>query len=50
MSSDGEFVMNDLRIKFAVFWFFIAGAMLGNTILYFVVPDVKDEIRAGGRR
>ena len=39
--------MNDLRIKFAAFWFFIAGAMLANTILYFVVPGVIDEIRIG---
>ena len=39
--------MNDLRIKLAVFWFFIAGAMLANTILYFVVPGVIDELRAG---
>ncbi len=39
--------MNDLRIKLAAFWFFIAGAMLANTLLYFVVPGVIDEIRAG---
>ena len=39
--------MNDLRIKLAAFWFFIAGAMLANTILYFVVPGVIDEIGAG---
>lgn len=39
--------MNDLRIKLAAFWFFIAGAMLANTILYFIVPGVIDEIRAG---
>jgi hypothetical protein len=39
--------VNDLRIKLAAFWFFIAGAMLANTILYFIVPGVIDEIRAG---
>ena len=39
--------MNDLRIKLAAFWFFIAGAMLANTILYFIVPGVIDELRAG---
>jgi hypothetical protein len=37
----------DLRVKLAVFWLFIAGAMLANTILYFVVPGVIDEIRTG---
>jgi hypothetical protein len=39
--------VNDLRIKLAAFWFFIAVAMLANTILYFIVPGVIDEIRAG---
>jgi len=39
--------MNDLRIKLAAFWFFIASAMLANTLLYFVVPGVIDELRAG---
>jgi hypothetical protein len=39
--------LNDLRIKLAACWFFIAGAMLANTLLYFVVPGVIDEIRAG---
>ena len=39
--------MVDLRTKLAVFWLFIVGAMLANTILYFVVPGVIDEIRTG---
>ncbi len=39
--------MSDLRIKLAAFWFFIVGAMLANTLLYFVVPGVIDELRAG---
>ena len=34
-------------MKLAVFWLFIAVAMSANTILYFVVPGVIDEIRAG---
>ena len=39
--------MEDLKIKLAVFWLFIAVTMSANTILYFVVPGVIDEIRAG---
>jgi hypothetical protein len=39
--------LNDLRIKLAACWFFIAGAMLANTLLYFVVPGVIDELRTG---
>jgi len=39
--------LEDLKIKLAVFWLFIAGAMSANTILYFLVPGVLDEIRAG---
>ena len=39
--------LEDLKIKLAVFWLFIAGAMLANTILYFLVSGVLDEIRAG---
>ena len=40
-------ILEDLKIKLAVFWLFIAVTMLANTILYFVVPGVIDEIRAG---
>jgi hypothetical protein len=39
--------LEDLKIKLSVFWLFIAVAMSANTILYFVVPGVIDEIRAG---
>ena len=39
--------MEDLKIKLAVFWLFIAVTMSANTILYLVVPGVIDEIRAG---
>ena len=40
-------ILEDLKMKLAVFWLFIAVTMLANTILYFVVPGVIDEIRAG---
>ena len=40
-------VLEDLRIKLAVFWLFIAVTMSANTILYLIVPGVIDEIRAG---
>jgi len=39
--------LEDLKIKLAVFWLFIAVTMSANTILYLVVPGVIDEIRAG---
>ena len=39
--------MEDVKIKLAVFWLFIAVAMSANTILYLIVPGVIDEIRAG---
>ena len=39
--------MEDLKIKLAVFWLFIAVTMSANTILYLIVPGVIDEIRAG---
>ena len=39
--------MHELKIKLAVFWLFIAVAMLANTVLYLIVPGVIDEIRAG---
>ena len=40
-------VLEDLRIKLAVFWLFIAVTMSANTILYLIVPGVIDEVRAG---
>ena len=39
--------MIDSKIKLAIFWLFIAIAMSANTILYFVMPGVIDEIRSG---
>jgi hypothetical protein len=36
-----------LKIRLAVLWLFVAVTMSANTILYFVVPSVIDEIRAG---
>ena len=36
-----------LKIKFAVLWLFVAVTMSSNTVLYFIVPGVIDEIRAG---
>jgi len=36
-----------LKIKLAVLWLFVAVTMSANTTLYFVVPGVIDEIRAG---
>jgi len=39
--------LEDLKIKLAIFWLFVAIAMSANTILYFVVPGVIDEIRSG---
>ncbi len=36
-----------LKIRLAVLWLFVAVAMSVNTILYFLVPGVIDEIRAG---
>jgi len=40
-------ILENLKIKLAVFWLFIAVTMSTNTILYFVVPGVIDDIRAG---
>ena len=37
----------EAKTKLAVFWLFIAGTMSANTVLYFVVPGVIDELRAG---
>lgn len=39
--------MEEAKTKLAVFWLFIAGTMSANTVLYFVVPGVIDELRAG---
>ena len=39
--------LEDLKIKLAVFWLFIAVTMSANTVLYLIVPGVIDEIRAG---
>ena len=39
--------MEDLKIKLAEFWLFIAVAMSANTLLYLIVPGVIDEVRAG---
>jgi len=36
-----------LKIRLAVLWLFIAVTMSANTILYFIVTGVIDEIRAG---
>jgi len=36
-----------LKIKFAVLWLFVAVTMSASTMLYFIVPGVIDEIRAG---
>ena len=45
----GDAIMENLalRIRFAVLWLFAAVTMSANTILYFVVPGVIDEIRTG---
>jgi len=36
-----------LKTRLAVFWVFIGATMSANTILYFIVPGVIDEIRVG---
>ncbi len=36
-----------MKIKLAVLWLFVAVTMSANTMLYFIVPGVIDEIRAG---
>jgi len=36
-----------LKIRLAVMWLFVAVTMSANTILYFIVPDIIDEITAG---
>ncbi|MDH5450415.1 MAG: DUF6326 family protein [Candidatus Bathyarchaeota archaeon] len=36
-----------LKIRFAVLWLFVAVTMSASTMLYFIVPGVIEEIRAG---
>jgi len=36
-----------LKIRLAVLWLFVVVTMSVNTMLYFIVPGVIDEIRAG---
>jgi hypothetical protein len=36
-----------LKIRLAVLWLFVAVAMSANTILYFIVPGIIDEMRTG---
>jgi hypothetical protein len=45
----GDAIMENLALKtkLAVLWLFVAVTMSANTILYFIVPGVIDEIRAG---
>jgi len=40
-------ILDDWKIKLAVFWLFIAITMSANTILYLIVPGVIDEIMTG---
>ena len=47
MESDAIMENLALKIRLAVLWLFVAVAMSANTILYFVVPGVVDEIRTG---
>jgi hypothetical protein len=47
MESDAIMEKLALKIRLAVLWLFVAVAMSANTILYFVVPGVIDEIRTG---
>ena len=48
-STKGDVIMENLALKtkLAVMWLFVAVTMSANTILYFIVPGVIDEIRAG---
>ena len=39
--------MEDVKIKLTVSWLFIAISMTANTILYFTVPGIIDEIMTG---
>ena len=39
--------MEDWKLKNSVLWLFLAVTMVANTMLYFLVPGVIDEIRAG---
>ncbi len=36
-----------MKIRLAVFWLFVVTTMSSSTMLYFIVPGVIDEIRAG---
>jgi hypothetical protein len=36
-----------LKTRLAALWLFVAVAMSANTLLYFIVPGVIDEIRSG---
>jgi len=47
MKSDSLMENLALKMKFAVLWLFVAVTMSANTVLYFIVPGVIDEIRAG---
>jgi hypothetical protein len=48
-NDEGYWIMENLalKIRLAVLWLFIAVTMSANTILYFIVTGVIDEIRAG---
>jgi len=39
--------MEDVKIKLTISWLFIAISMTANTILYFTVPGIIDEIMTG---
>jgi len=39
--------MEDVKIKLTVSWLFIAISMTANTILYFTVPGIIDEVMTG---
>ena len=39
--------MEDVKIKLTISWLFIAISMTANTILYFTVPGIIDEVMTG---
>jgi hypothetical protein len=39
--------MEDIKIKLTISWLFIAISMTANTILYFTVPGIIDEVMTG---
>jgi hypothetical protein len=47
MESNAIMEKSASKIRLAILWLFVAVAMSANTILYFVVPGVIDEIRTG---